>query len=170
MNTRASKSVLDTSTRQRRPLGALFAACSLFYVLQSIQCVGIDGGASELTWSLRTFRGESSGCEESRVEMIRLCWNAGAEGDTGCRPGNFRDFACLEETGVTLFEIAPGPTRFFVQPICLDGAAAQTGTFQVPPEIVRNVREGEVVTLEALLIVVTDPDTCRGAECTCVRP
>lgn len=160
----------------------LLAACTFGYVLQSIQCVGIDGGASELTWSLRTFEGEPFEDEEKcrnknvKINKVRLCWNEATNADTGCRLGKFRDFDCKEETGVTLFEIEPGPTRFWIEPLCeprapgADSLPALPNTYQVPPEIVRTVKEGEVVTLDALLIVVTDPDTCTGSECTCVRP
>jgi hypothetical protein len=147
----------------------LLLLCGLGYVSQGIQCVGIDGGASELTWSLRTFEGESSDCAEARISKVRLCWNAIDSGVSGCRPGTLREFGCEEETGVTLFEIPPGSTRFSVEPICQDGQPATVGTYQVPSDIVRTVREGEVVTLDALLIVVTDPDTCSGENCTCVR-
>ena len=170
MNTLATESVPEPSSRQTRILSVFLAIWGLSYVLQSVQCVGIDGGASELTWSLRTFQGESSDCSEAKIDKIRLCWNAIDDQATGCRPGKFREFACREETGVTLFEIPPGPTRFHVEPLCQDGIAARLGTYQVPPEIVRTVREGEVVTLDALLIVVTDPTLCTGADCTCVRP
>jgi hypothetical protein len=154
MNTPGTEPVPSDTSRQNRILPVLLALWTFGYVLQSVQCVGIDGGASELTWSLRTFEGESSEATNSA---------------TGCRPGKFREFSCKEETGVTLFEIEPGSTRFHVEPLCQDGLVAEEGTYQVPPEIVRTVRDGEVVTLDALLIVVTDPDTCSGAGCTCVR-
>ncbi len=140
----------------------------LLPLITGLQCVAIDGGASELTWSLRTFGGESAKCEETEIAKVRLCWNAVDSGASGCRPGTFREFACIEETGATLFEIEPGATAFFVEPICADGLPAQVGTYQTPAEIVRTVREGEVVSLESLLIVVTDPDSC-GSACTCIR-
>jgi hypothetical protein len=170
MNTPRPDPVLSNSSRQNRILAVLLAACTFGYVLQSVQCVGIDGGATELTWSLRTFEGESSDCRETKIKKVRLCWNEVANTDTGCSSGKFREFDCKEETGVTLFEIEPGATRFRVEPICADGLVAASSTYQVPPEIVRTVKEGEVVTLDALLIVVTDPESCTGAECTCVRP
>lgn len=170
MNTPGMEQVPSDTSRQNRILPVLLALWTFSYVLQSVQCVGIDGGASELTWSLRTFEGESSSCAKAKISKIRLCWNEAANTDTGCRPGKFREFSCKEETGVTLFEIEPGATRFFVEALCQDGLVAQADTYQVPPEIVRTVRDGEVVTLDALLIVVTDPDICIGAGCTCVRP
>jgi hypothetical protein len=170
MNTPTTAQVPAKSSRQFRIFPVLLLLCSLGYVSQGIQCVGINGGASELTWSLRTFQGESSDCAKSKISKVRLCWNALDEGESGCRPGSLREFDCIEETGVTLFEIPPGRTRFSVEPVCLDGQPAIVGTYQVPPEIVRTVRDGEVVTLDALLIVVSDPDTCTGANCTCVRP
>jgi hypothetical protein len=170
MNTLGPNPVPGDSSRQNRILPVLLAICTFGYVLQSVQCVGIDGGATELTWSLRTFEGESSDCREAKISKVRLCWNEATSTDTGCRSGKFREFDCKEETGVTLFEIEPGSMRFRVEPLCADGLVAASSTYQVPPEIVRTVREGEVVTLDALLIVVTDPESCTGAECTCVRP
>ena len=172
MNTPGPNLVPGDSSRQTRILPVLLAACTFGYVLQSIQCVDINGGASELTWSLRTFEGERQrdSCSKAKISKVRLCWNEVTNANTGCRPGKFREFDCEAETGVTLFEIEPGPTRFRIEPLCADGQVAAENTYQVPPEIVRTVTEGEVVTLDALLIVVTDPDTCTGAECTCVRP
>ena len=140
----------------------------LLTLITGLQCVAIDGGATELTWSLRTFAGESAKCGKTEIAKVRLCWNAVDSGASGCRPGRFREFACVEETGATLFQIDPGPTAFFIEPICADGLPAQVGTYQTPTEIVRRVVDGEVVSLEALLIVVTDPVSC-GSECTCIR-
>jgi hypothetical protein len=169
MNTLAPQSVSAKSSRQSRIVPVLLAALSLWIVLENVQCVGIDGGAAELTWSLRTFNGESSNCKLANVSHMRLCWNSVEDGDSGCRPGQFRDFECIQETGVTLFEIPPGSAKFNVVPICEDGFRAADGTYQAPSEIVRTVRDGEVVTLDALLIVVTDLDSCSGSACTCVR-
>lgn len=162
MNTHAPKSVHSTPALR----GLFLLGIQVF----GFQCVAIDGGAAELTWSVRTFDGEPvDSCGDALVEKVRLCWYAVGSGVTGCRPGSFRDFDCEEETGETLFEIEPGPTAFFVEPICADGLPARVGTYQTPSEIVRTVRDGEIVSLESLLITVTDhPDSC-GIECTCVR-
>lgn len=162
MNTPAPQSVSAVRGRQYRVLATLLALCTT----QGTHCVDIAGGASELSWELRTFEGERVSCADAKVSQIRLCWSALDEEATGCR--RFRSFSCKDLTGVTLFEIEPGPTKLYVEPICVDGQAASSGTFQGPSEIVRTVREGEVVTLGALLIAVTDPDSC-GSQCTCVR-
>lgn len=162
MNTRVPTSVHSTPA-----LRVLFL---LGIQVFGFQCVAIDGGATELTWSIRTFGGDPvDSCAEALVARVRLCWNAVESGVTGCRPGNFRDFECQEQTGETLFEIEEGRTAFFVEPICADGQPARLGTFLAPPEIVRMVREGEVVSLESLLITVTDHPSSCGVECTCVR-
>lgn len=161
------------NTRARLPVHSRLAVGVLFLVgiqVLGFQCVAIDGGASELTWSLRTFNGDPvDSCAAANIDKVRLCWSAVDSGVTGCRPGSFRDFECQDQTGETLFEIEPGRTAFTIEPICPDGQPANEGTFQAPAEIVRTVRDGEVVSLESLLIVVTDqPDSC-GIECTCVR-
>ncbi len=164
---------LFMNTRAPKPVHSTLLVRVLFLLgiqVFGFQCVAIDGGATEFTWSLRTFSGDPvDSCADAKVDKVRLCWNAVDSGVTGCRPGNFRDFPCQDQTGVTLFEIEPGRTAFFAEPICADGQPARAGTYQTPSEIVRTVRDGEVVSLESLLIVVTDhPDFC-GIECTCVR-
>ncbi len=166
------------NTRAQSPVHSTLAVGVLLFVGIQVfgfhglgwQCVAIDGGASELTWSLRTFAGDPiDACSDARVDKVRLCWSAVDSAATGCRPGNFRDFECQDQTGVTLFEIEPGRTAFTIEPICADGQPAREGTFQSPSEIVRTVREGEVVSLESLLIVVTEHPASCGIECTCVR-
>lgn len=155
--------------RPKRRACVVFSALFAGLLGSQIQCVSIDGGASELTWSVRTFAGDPvDACSDSQISHIRLCWNAADSGVRGCRPGQFRDFDCEDQTGVTRFEIPPGDTRLYVEPICEDGLAAAPGTYQTPADIIRNVREGEVVTLDSLLIVVTDPKRC-DTECTCQR-
>lgn len=155
--------------RQKRRACAAFSVLVALVIGANFQCVSIDGGAAELTWSVRTFAGDPiDSCSDSQISHIRLCWTAANGGVRGCRPGQFRDFKCEDQTGVTRFEIPPGDTRLFVEPICEDGLAASPSTYQTPADIIRNVREGEVVTLDALLIVVTDPKTCE-TNCTCQR-
>jgi hypothetical protein len=173
MNTLAASQVPSSGNRQNRIISAFLTTCWLTTFL-CLGCVDINGGASELTWSLRTFEGkscnegESCDCASTNIDKVRLCWSAVDDPGENCQPGQFRDFDCEEEKGVTLFEIPEGRTKFNIDLVCRGGQTAPTGTYQGPPEIVRTVREGEVVNLDALLIVVRDPLTC-GTNCTCSR-
>lgn len=167
MNTFVLASVSVPCKRPRYPTAWHLAV--LLVLLQGFGCVAIEGGAAELSWSLRTFEGESLTCKQAQVEEIRLCWNALDSNDSGCRPNQSRRFTCKEATGVTRFEIEPGRTKLFAEPVCADGLPAAVGTFQAPAEIVRTVEEGQIVTLDSLLILVTDQDLCAGVACTCAR-
>lgn len=139
-------------------------------------CIEIDGGAAELSWSLRSQEGASiETCAEVRVQQVRLCWEPAADGAVlggggECNSGH-RDFPCGESSGITAFNLDPGPTAFWVEPVCIDGESADAGTYQVPPPIVRNVEEGQIVSLNSLLLVVNPADgECPPAGCTCIRP
>jgi hypothetical protein len=134
-------------------------------------CIEIDGGAVELSWSLRSFDGDRvDECNSARIDQVRICWHSIEEGSsTGVCQGS-QSFPCGEENGVSGFEIAPGSTSFWIEPICGDGSPADVGSYQVPPPIVRTVEDGKIVTLDSLLIVVTPFGSgCPEAGCTCVR-
>jgi len=134
-------------------------------------CIEIDGGAVELSWSLRSFDGDRVGeCAKVRIDEVRVCWQPVADDtSTGVCEGS-QSFPCGEENGVSGFEIDPGSTAFWIEPICLDGALADPGSYQVPPPIVRTVEDGNIVTLNSLLIVVTPfGGSCPDSGCTCVR-
>lgn len=134
-------------------------------------CIEIDGGAVELSWSLRSFEGDQvESCPEARIDEVRVCWQSISEGtSTGVCEGS-QSFPCGEENGVSGFEIDPGSTAFWIEPICIDGSPAEPGSYQVPPPIVRTVEDGNIVTLNSLLIVVTPfRDSCPDSGCTCVR-
>jgi hypothetical protein len=146
--------------------------CALLLASASSACIEIDGGAVELSWSLRSFDGDRVGsCSKALVEDVRICWQPIADAGTitfECDAS--QAFPCEEENGVSGFEIHPGATAFWAQPICRDGAPADEGTYQVPPPIVRTVEDGKIVTLNSLLIVVTPfAQTCPDPGCTCVR-
>jgi hypothetical protein len=140
-------------------------------------CVKIDGGAAELSWSLRDQGGDSiDSCATARIDAIRLCWTALEDGGSSvpqCRPPDFDQFRCDDLSGVTRFEIEPGPTSLFIQPICPNGDPAAIGSYEVPPPIVRTVDDGRVVTLNSLLVVVkrtnccVDPGDMSCQICTC---
>lgn len=133
-------------------------------------CIEIDGGAVELSWSLRSFDGDRvDACAKARMDQVRICWEA-VEGTVTATCESSEAFPCDEENGVSGFEIAPGSTAFWVEPICRDGATADPGTYQVPPPILRTVEDGKIVTLNSLLIVVSPfAEGCPDAGCTCVR-
>src|SRR5690606_29778507 len=88
----------------------------------SSACIEIEGGAVELSWSLRSFAGESVGsCEDAFLEEVRVCWqglgDAGGAQATTCASARSQAFSCSDETGVSGFEIEPGPTAFWVEPL-----------------------------------------------------
>ena len=72
---------------------------------------------------------------------------------------------------MTGFDLDTGSTAFWIEPICTEGDPAAAGTYQVPPPIVRNVEEGQIVSLNSLLLVVSPPGgECPADGCTCMRP
>ena len=149
---------------------ALLALCAL-----AAGCIEIDGGAVELSWSLRDFDGQAvEACGDARIAEVEICWQPVA-GDTpsidvACRPGQRESFPCAEENGVSGFTIPPGPTAFWAHPICRGGEPADEETFQAPAPIVRTVHEGRIVTLNSLLLVVSPiASDCPEAGCTCSR-
>jgi hypothetical protein len=168
----------------RHSVASSFAALLVAVAaVENVGCVNVSGGAAELSWSLRDSEGLSLGgvitesCTEANIGEVRLCWQLLVDGGSElpqCRPGNFRDFACEDGSGVTGFTIPPGRASLFVQPICDSGEPAVVGSFDVPPPIVRQVEEGQVVTLNSLLIVVNRTNCCTGdpedmscTPCTC---
>jgi hypothetical protein len=146
----------------------------LLLAMATAGCIDVEGGAAELSWSLRTFEGDgldSDACADLDMDRIRLCWtsldDAGAA--SGCRPGASASWECERGSGVTGFVIPAGRTSFWIEPVCNDGVVARTTTYQAPPPLVRQVFEGQVVTLNSLLLVVTNPKECQPPECTCDR-
>jgi len=135
-------------------------------VLGFTGCVDVDGGAVELSWSLRTPEGEPNNCVESRIERVRLCW-APTSGDPARVCEGSRTFQCTDARGFSRFEIDAGETAFWIEPLCADSLIVpDPATYEVPPPLLRSVSQGQVVTLNALLIVATDAE-CRTGFCTC---
>jgi hypothetical protein len=141
-------------------------------------CVEIDGGAVELSWTLRDSDGKQNDCQSARIDQIRICWSpladdASTSGTLSCQVARedggierlYRAFDCEQNRGVTRFEVPPGPNALFVSPLCV-GAQEPTGPFNVPAPIVRTVVKGEVVTLDQILIVASNHQ-CVADQCTC---
>jgi hypothetical protein len=160
-------------------LSRALRAAATIGLLASLSCVEIEGGAIELAWALRDFAGDENSCQKAGVGEIRVCWRAVDDaGSTDCVTvredggvrGQYRDFACTANRGITRFEVPPGPTSIFVKPLCAVDGLASPGPYQVPPPIVRTVEQGRVVTLDQLLVVATRTGECggdTGLDCTC---
>ncbi len=119
-------------------------------------CVQIEGGAAELSWSLRNSSGKTLSCAEVDITHLRLCWYLLQGEDSGCP--NFQEFPCDKSTGVTAFDITPGETALFIEPVFGNAACS----YAVPAPIVRDVEEGRVVTLNSLLVVI-NTTTCGSS-------
>jgi len=150
-------------------------------VTMGLACVQIDGGAVELSWSIRDFDGCQASCDlrakddqcndaEDFADLgqVRICWEAIGDGgelalDCGRDPAVNDNslFNCDLVHGVTGFEIPPGPTAVWIEPLCEDtGLTPPPDRYEVPAPIVRNITSGEVATLNALL-VVAQPRACE---------
>ncbi len=131
-------------------------------------CVAVDGSAAEFSWILRTFEDDPvRDCRNANIQDIELCWGPG-----GCDNGaETARFPCEGGSGVTGFEIPNGDTFLAVRPICENGQIADLGTFVAPAPIARTAREGQIMTLNSFLIVVSDQTNsnseCAPAGCTC---
>ena len=155
----------------------MFAARGMFWLalvvmvqaVTGVACVEVNGGAVELSWSVRTFDGErvNDSCEDGEhdvhLEEIRLAWKAVSDGGDGAgmAPDGWADFPCADRRGITDFGVPEGEHLLWIVPVCREDAPS-TGNYQVPPPIVRTIREGTVTTLDALL-VVADESTCPAA-------
>lgn len=81
----------------------------------------------------------------------------------------FDRFICSEDTGVTRFDLPPGPVNLWLEPEC-DAGYTAAGRFRTPAPIVREVTTGEVITLDTQLIEVdqSSDSGCPGAaNCLC---
>jgi hypothetical protein len=149
----------------RRALPRLAAPLILLSCLPFLQqCVSVDGGAIELSWALRTTDGEVTNCFDARVEGIRVSWSVEV---SATRTLSFHaSFRCDDDSGATSFDVPAGTASITVAPECADGNVAAIDTYEAPPPIVRRIREGEVATLDALLIAVRT-SSCDTRPCVC---
>jgi hypothetical protein len=155
------------------PCTIWLALVAMLQVLTSAACVEVNGGAVELSWSVRTFDGarvdddchtdDESDDPKVHLGYIRLAWKAVADGGdgTGMEPDGWEEFPCADGRGITRFSVPRGQQMLWIVPVCPGGSTPSTGSYQVPPPIVRAVGEGTVTTLDALL-VVADESTCPG--------
>ena len=174
MNRARSASVESQMQRSRRVTAVASSVLAVLSLSTTCLtgCVAIDGGAAELSWTVRSPEGESSSCDlrgaddEPDIAEVRICWEAleddGSEFDLRCDRDNSRSFECTVEHGVTGFEIAPGRTALWIEPLCEDsGSLPPPDRYEVPAPIVRTIEDGQVAILNALLIVAA-ADACRS--------
>lgn len=143
----------------------LWLATAIFLAVIAVACIEVNGGAAELSWTLRDFdgkpiSGDDPPCTITRIEQIRLNWKAVTDAaDTTLVPDDSAVFQCGDNRGVTEFIIPAGKQMLWIEPICRNEIMARQ--YEVPPPIVRTVEEGTVTTLDALLIVADPACTCR---------
>jgi hypothetical protein len=114
--------------------------------------VEVRGGAVELSWTIQDLDGDGRRCDAGPFESIQLtATRVDAEDDYASDA-----WACDRYHGVTKFEIPEGRWAMELLVRCVGGDVANVG---VPDPIVRDVRDGEVAQLNALLIVLQD-GTC----------
>lgn len=134
-------------------------------------CVNIDGGAVELSWTVHDTSGRTVECKDIGLAEVELtCLTVPELGEAvqlePCRTGSGTErgrnaWTCGRLGGSTAFDIAPGNRQFRISAVCRSGSpAAET---RYPDPILRDVVEGEVVQLNALLIEVRDTGlACPG--------
>lgn len=145
------------------------------------------GGAVELSWALRPASGPAGGsgsnkpfvdCEarDSKnnllraITRVRLHWTV--PGSTPCS----RAWSCNDHHGATRFEVPPGTANLTLTlecgkatdglPECMDDQPAEASTYIAPAIVQRDSIRGEVVTLGAVELVVSDA-ACPDQPCTC---
>ncbi|HKA88720.1 MAG TPA: hypothetical protein VKE22_13720 [Haliangiales bacterium] len=113
-------------------------------------CVDVNGGAVELSWSLRTDTGIERTCPQTAIVQVALCMR---DCDTQPCAGALacpNTFPCERQRGTTQFDIPPGRKEITIRPDCASGPALVV----VPPPLVRDIVKGDVTELNALLITV----------------
>ena len=136
-----------------------------------VACVGIDGGAVEVPWTVfaRDGRGtiNDCACADPAIAFIQLKLGAPPEtpaqadpcdGAIACR------FSCGRKTGATPFIIPPGSYLMSIQPQLADGTPSLTT--MVPDPILRQVVKGAPTELDAFEIQAPCAPQCHGADPT----
>ncbi len=158
--------------QRHRPLATTVWRASVPLLYLAVHgCADTAGGAVELSWALRsTADVRITDCADDRIAEMQLWWQSPSFLD-------FEGFPCDESHGTTAFEVPSGPVTMWVQPACAiaTGArcdveplpceclakSASSDTFEAPPPLVRRVVVGEIITLDAVVVVIDDEQVCR---------
>ena len=140
-----------------QPGGSRPALClTLMVAALAVGCVEVSGGAVELRWKIMWADGNTNtSCSDVGIDRVRLCvrW----QGDGGELVTCPASWPCAQGHGTTLFDIPAGRKQLWIDVSC-GGDAGPATAVQVPEPIVRDIVDGEVTQLNALLIVVTGTD------------
>ena len=155
----------------------------LLAIIGASGCGNMDGGAVEFAWGIRDTNGSSVGdstseaCDLHEITAIRLCWegtsNKTISSDNVPTCESDRIFSCKEARGKTNFIVSEGKTAFFIRALCLTEEEQEDPTmvtentdknsplFQTPPPMVREVKAGEVISLNQFLITTSKNIKCE---------
>jgi hypothetical protein len=132
------------------------AVVLLVMVAAAGACVAVDGGAVEFEWTVRTADAlPNTSCQTEEIGTVSLCVRDCATDDTSACTGPetcpYASFPCDRLHGATAFTIPPGRKALRITASCLDGRPAGV---RVPEPVVRDISNGNVTELNALLIAV----------------
>jgi hypothetical protein len=130
-------------------------------------CVDVNGGAVEVSWSLQRSDGTPNECERAAVGRMSLVATPVPAGDG--RESRIYRWPCNRYHGATLFDLAPGRYTLALVPECTQASTPILPNVRIPAPIVRDVREGEVVNLDAFLIVAGSSDLVCDVNTDTVR-
>lgn len=131
-----------------------------------LACTDVTGGAVEVSWSLQVPEGAGVSCASARIARMRLYWEADGE-------ASFASWPCTDAHGVTKFEVPVGSAILRMTPECQNGQEATYGTYVAPAPIVRDIAQGDVVRLDAIVVHLITPTAgspsnfCTENACVC---
>ncbi len=118
-------------------------------------CVAVNGGAVELEWTVRTEGAQPTDCRTEAIGTVSLCVQDCDQLTGGVCGGALRcpfaSFPCDRLHGATDFSIPAGRKALYITASCTDGRAADV---RVPEPVLRDISDGNVTLLNALLIAV----------------
>ncbi len=123
-------------------------------------CQPLEGGAVEVSWQFRTPAGSVLDCRDLGIREVRLEATPKEPLPAGTALREYR-FDCRRDVGQTEFSFPPGRYTLTVEPLCGTGATATAAPgASVPAPIERELVAGQLVQLNALLILVPDALAC----------
>lgn len=144
-------------------------------LFSALGCVPIDGGSVEASWIVVTHDGRGiadCGCTCPTVANVRLQLLPITGGEDPCAGKSTCQFSCNSQTGATRFDIPPGTYAISIVPVGVDGndiTNGEAGTCSAMPavaSVVRQVINGRVTQLDAMIIRADCAPRCSGSDNT----